>query len=84
MAFQHRESLGDLISAESLVTVTHAALAQFQAIVFQGKEDSRAPLARQYREDAEKALQGLAASGAQDSVTSGISQVRAALNSWEE
>jgi|GEM_PF-4368609 hypothetical protein len=84
VAFAHRESLGDLISAEGLAHITHAALTQFQAIAFPGKEDSRAHLARQYREDAEKALQSLADAEAHAGATEReVRESRAMLEAWE-
>lgn len=57
IAYMHSESLGNLITADSLARITRAALRQFQAIDFQaeGKEGSGQRLRKQYREDAEEA-----------------------------
>lgn len=55
IAHMHSATLKYLVTAEGLAKVTRAALNEFQAIDFQGKEASRIRLQEQYRQDAEEA-----------------------------
>lgn len=54
-AYMHSATLENLVTAEKLARITKAALNQFQAIDFQGKEASGKRLREQYRQDAEEA-----------------------------
>ncbi len=55
VAHMHSATLENLVTAEGLARITMAALREFQAIDFQGKEDSGVRLRKQYRQDAEEA-----------------------------
>lgn len=55
VAHMHSATLENLVAAEGLARITMAALNEFQAINFQGKEDSGVRLRKQYRQDAEEA-----------------------------
>ena len=55
IAHAHSPTLNDVVTAEGLARITRAALEQFRAIDFRGKEESRERLRTQFREDAEEA-----------------------------
>lgn len=61
VAYQHAESLDHLISLSELATITRAALTQFAAIDFRGKQQAGRQLRQQYRKDGERAYQLLTA-----------------------
>jgi hypothetical protein len=80
IAHLHAPSLDNLITVESLVRVTCAALAQFRELDFaaEGKGASGDALRRQYREDAEEVCRTLARAGS-PAGEAGVAEIRRLL-----
>jgi hypothetical protein len=80
VAHMHSETLENLITAEGLAKITKAALEDFKAIDFRGKDASGERLREQYRQDAEEAHKLLIMGPLRPSLEKDVTEIRSILD----
>ncbi|MEK6406485.1 MAG: hypothetical protein AABN34_05935 [Acidobacteriota bacterium] len=75
VAYTHSATLGDLVTAEELATITKAALEQFLEIVGKETGDAFGRLREEYRQDAERAYQLLMSASPKPSAVGDIRRI---------